>query len=138
MPQHSKPMTTVPAKPPAPEKDQIGAAIYQVTVRGAAMAKHSSEAITAFLEEWKRLRQEGVTQKQFASDHGLSERTLRSWQNRFKPKAETPAEMIAKAQVLVDELQRMIDALRSGMPQVPSPAWQRWILDAACPSAIKP
>lgn len=93
--------------------------------------KYSSEAISAFLEEWQRLRQEGVTQKQFTKDRGLSERTFRSWERRFEPQTETPAELIAKAELLVGTLQRMIAELQSGAPQAQMADWQRWILDAA-------
>lgn len=96
------------------------------------MATKSNTEIFAILSEWSRLRLEGVTQKQFALDRGLSVRTLRDWERRFAPKAESPAEMIAKARVMVDELQRMIDAVRSASPK-PLADWQRWLLDAACP-----
>ncbi len=76
------------------------------------MATKSNTEIFAILGEWKRLRLEGVTQKQFAEERGLSVRTLRDWEHRFAPKAESPAEMIAKARVMVDELTRFIDALQ--------------------------
>ncbi|MBX7113619.1 MAG: helix-turn-helix domain containing protein [Myxococcaceae bacterium] len=96
------------------------------------MATKRNTEILAILGEWKRLRLEGVTQKQFCQERGLSVRTLRDWQRRFEPKTASPAEMIAKAQVVIDELQTMIDALRSGAHK-PPPAWQRWLLDEACP-----
>lgn len=76
------------------------------------MVTKTQTEIFAILGEWRRVREDGVTQKQFAAERGLSVRTLREWERRFEPKAETPAEMIAKAQVLVDELKRMIDALQ--------------------------
>jgi transcriptional regulator with XRE-family HTH domain len=76
------------------------------------MVTKTQTEIFAILGEWRRVREDGVTQKQFAADRGLSVRTLREWERRFEPKAESPAEMIAKAQVLVDELKRMIDALK--------------------------
>ena len=101
------------------------------------MAIKSDTEIQALLGEWKRLRQEGVTQKRFCDDRGISERTLRSWVDRYEPNAESPAELIAKAQQLVDELNRLIETLRAGPPQV-QPAWHRWLIDAACRSAIKP
>lgn len=102
------------------------------------MATKSNTEIFALLGEWKRLRQEGVTQKQFTKERGLSERTLRSWERRFEPKNKSPGELIAKAQVLVTELQCMIQAVRSGSVQSEPPGWQRWILDAACRTAITP
>jgi hypothetical protein len=101
------------------------------------MAIKSDTEIFAILGEWKRLRQEGVTQKQFCDERGISERTLRSWVERYEPHDDSPAEMIAKAQRVVDELNRMIETLRAGTPQV-QPAWHRWLIDAACRSAIKP
>lgn len=96
------------------------------------MATKSNTEIWAILGEWRRVRtNQGVTQKQFAQDRGLSVRTLRDWQRRFEPKAESPAEMIAKAQVLIDELQSMITAVRSAS-KADAPDWHNWLLDAAC------
>jgi DNA-binding transcriptional regulator YiaG len=94
------------------------------------MATKTNTEIFSILGECRRLRLEGVTQKQFAQDRGLSVRTLRDWQRRFQPKEPSPTELIARAQVMVDELQRMIDNVRSA-PKTGSPGWQRWLLDAA-------
>jgi Transposase len=101
------------------------------------MATKSDTEIFEILGEWKRLRQEGVTQKRFCDERGISERTLRSWVERNEPQAQTPAELITNAQAMIDELQRMIERLREAEPPVHR-EWQRWVFDAACRSAIKP
>ena len=92
------------------------------------MATKSNTEISAILGEWKRLRREGVTQKQFAHDRGLSVRTLREWQRRHGTQEPSPDEVIAKMQVVIDGLMQLqanqlrVLSLRDGDRGVPEHA----------------
>ncbi len=84
-------------------------------------AKKSTTEILSILGEWKRLRQEGVTQKQFAQERGLSVRTLRDWERRFTCEPTNGPELVAQAKTLIDELTRLVASMEPPVVVAPAP-----------------
>lgn len=101
--------------------------------RRCRVASKTETEIRAILAEYRRVCREGMTKAQFSKQTGVPIRTLTDWQRRFEPKTDLRV-LIAKAEALIKELQRTVDASRpAAQPQLRD--WQRWILDAACRSA---